>query len=113
MVFVETFHVSGSVQAFLETHQVPLLVPHGIIKQFVHRAIPAPSEGCSLVAPLFILLLCPQHLNRQMKTSDSSSLPKDEMRYSCTDQDKIILRKLNIYIKNTTYPIILRQLPGD
>lgn len=51
------------IQALLETHQVPLLVPHGIIKQLIHWAIPALPKGRSLVATFLVLLLCPQHLH--------------------------------------------------
>lgn len=52
----------------LVTHQVPLLVPHGIIKQLIHWAVPAPSEGRPLIAAFLVLLLCPQHLQTGEKT---------------------------------------------
>lgn len=60
--------VSHLVEAVVSTYQVPLLVPHGIVEQLVHRTVPAVPEGRSLVAPLFVLLLCPQHLHRHTQT---------------------------------------------
>lgn len=55
------------IQALLETHQVPLLVPHGVIKQLIHWAVPALPEGRPLVAAFLVLLLCPQHLRTAKK----------------------------------------------
>lgn len=51
------------IYALMETHQVPLLVPHGIIKQLIYWAVPALPEGRSLAATFLVLLLCPQHLH--------------------------------------------------
>lgn len=51
------------IYALMETHQVPLLVPHGIIEQLIYWAVPALPEGRSLAATFLVLLLCPQHLH--------------------------------------------------
>lgn len=61
--------VQKYVWQLVQTYQVPLLVPHGIIKELIHRTFSALPQRRSLAASLFILLLRPQHLvfGRQQK----------------------------------------------
>lgn len=87
------------------THQVPLLVPHGIIKQLVHGTVPALSEGRSLIPTFLVLLLCPQHLHTRRKwhvwvtwlfSKSDGGLGGSRMSY-----------------EEASHPIVLRQAPGD
>lgn len=61
-------------QALMETHKVPLLVPHGVIKQLIYWAVPALPKGGSLAATFLVLLLCPQHLHTDKKRTHIFSL---------------------------------------
>lgn len=61
-------------QALMETHKVPLLVPHGVIKQLIYWAVPALPKGGSLAATFLVLLLCPQHLHTYKKRTHVFSL---------------------------------------
>lgn len=87
----------------METHQVPLLVPHGIIEQLIYWAVPALPEGRSLAATFLVLLLCPQHLHTHTHTR------RGHVWFLCS----FLNERQRLRGEQATHPIILRQSPGD
>lgn len=88
----------------METHKVPLLVPHGIVKQLIYWAVPALPKGRSLAATFLVLLLCPQHLHTDKKRTHIFTLFLNEALVAGGEQDKM---------KVAPHPIILGQSSGD
>lgn len=69
------FEITGCFSC-LDTYQIPLLVPHWIIKELVCRAVLAAPERRSLTATLLVLLLCPWHLHMESRHQGFSFEPK-------------------------------------